>query len=351
VSSSYASTAPGPAKKTPPPPRATYSGLTTIYGLVPASAIPAAQLASLAAYASIRTHSPHAGLFAVSYARADRSCVHWFSSRTLPAPTNPINPTTTSTPNAEVEVDVSEPDTARVRGELLATYGAFPAPIPALITHTSVIRYWPVHRLAPLPTRWYSRAGRIVLVGDAAHAMPPHAAQGVGMGVEDALLVAAIVAKLAAQVHTLSSCSSCSSFSSSSPREGGRGRVSNTAVVVQPSAALWAREYQRKRAARVARFVAHAEAQGRARTAAGPFALALAGRLREWLLWAAFPAINTLARVHGLAASGVADGEGGGRARARVWAWVSKALVMVGLGDVQGWGYDPDDEEVSLEGL
>lgn len=42
---------------------------------------------------------------------------------------------------------------------------------------------------------WY--AGRVVLVGDAAHGMPPFAAQGVNQGLEDALTITELINKLA----------------------------------------------------------------------------------------------------------------------------------------------------------
>jgi 2-polyprenyl-6-methoxyphenol hydroxylase-like FAD-dependent oxidoreductase len=40
-------------------------------------------------------------------------------------------------------------------------------------------------------------AGRVVLVGDAAHGMPPFAAQGVNQGLEDALTIVELINKLA----------------------------------------------------------------------------------------------------------------------------------------------------------
>lgn len=70
-------------------PSATYSGVTTIYGLVPTEGLDPALLAPLDAHQSIRTISPHAGLFAISYSRADRSAIHWFSSRSPPNPPFP----------------------------------------------------------------------------------------------------------------------------------------------------------------------------------------------------------------------------------------------------------------------
>lgn len=271
-------------------PKATYSGITTIYGLVPTSALDPAILAPLQDHHSVRTISPHAGLFAIAYARGDHSTVHWFSSRN---------------PNIPPSPDVADPSPEAVRAELLETYGSFPSPLPELIQATESIYYWPVYRLSPLPDTWSGEHGRIILVGDSAHALPPFAAQGIGMGVEDGLIVANIIAKLSAQNPPLSE------------------------RLVQPSAKLWKREYQAKRAPRVAHYVRHAEAQGRARMDS----LTIVGRAREWGLWIAFPFINALSWVHGR--RGVA----------------SSMLTAFGLGDVQGWGYDPDDEIVSLEGL
>src|SRR5690606_6020252 len=42
------------------------------------------------------------------------------------------------------------------------------------------------------PSQW-SKAGRLVLIGDAAHALAPHAAQGAAMAVEDAVLLARVM--------------------------------------------------------------------------------------------------------------------------------------------------------------
>lgn len=275
-------------------PKAKYSGVTTIYGLVPTSRLDPCLLAPLDAHQSIRTISPHAGLFAISYARSDKSVIHWFSSRSPPVPPSPDRP---------------EPSPDAVRNQLLETYATFPEPIPALIKATEKIYYWPVYRLEPIPEAWYSEHGRVVLVGDAAHAMPPHAAQGVGMGVEDALFVARIITKLCTQ------------------SDAGKDRLSG---IVQPSAKLWKREYHEKRLARIKHFVAHAEAQGRVRMDA---ACTFVGRAREWALWAALRAINALAWVHGRS------------------EFISTVLRLVGLGDVQGWGYDPDQEVIRLDGL
>ncbi|KAH7084603.1 hypothetical protein BKA63DRAFT_401456 [Paraphoma chrysanthemicola] len=48
---------------------------------------------------------------------------------------------------------------------------------------------WRISKLARLPT-WISKSGRIVIIGDAAHAMVPNVAQGASQGIEDAVVLA-----------------------------------------------------------------------------------------------------------------------------------------------------------------
>jgi salicylate hydroxylase len=52
---------------------------------------------------------------------------------------------------------------------------------------------WPIHTVDPA-ARW-TEGGRIALIGDAAHAMTPFAAQGAAMAIEDAVTLAAAVSE------------------------------------------------------------------------------------------------------------------------------------------------------------
>ncbi|GHB26822.1 monooxygenase [Streptomyces viridiviolaceus] len=84
------------------------------------------------------------------------------------------------------------------RAELLRRYGDWHDPIPAVLAAArpeDVLRHDVHHIAEPLPA--YHR-GRVALLGDAAHAMPPTLGQGGNQAVEDAIVLAHHHADLAA---------------------------------------------------------------------------------------------------------------------------------------------------------
>jgi 2-polyprenyl-6-methoxyphenol hydroxylase-like FAD-dependent oxidoreductase len=66
-------------------------------------------------------------------------------------------------------------------------FADFTPPVPALIAEMSPADVWfsPIEEVAPTFTK-----GRVVLVGDAAHASSPNMAEGASLAIEDALVLA-----------------------------------------------------------------------------------------------------------------------------------------------------------------
>jgi 2-polyprenyl-6-methoxyphenol hydroxylase-like FAD-dependent oxidoreductase len=58
---------------------------------------------------------------------------------------------------------------------------------------------WPYHFVQPLDT-WTSHAKRVILLGDAAHAMPPTSGQGAGQGLEDAYSLSMLLSRVGPEV-------------------------------------------------------------------------------------------------------------------------------------------------------
>jgi 2-polyprenyl-6-methoxyphenol hydroxylase-like FAD-dependent oxidoreductase len=91
----------------------------------------------------------------------------------------------------------NEPDNPRMAAddlhvllrERLAQFGHLVAPVRASIGDPQSVVYTAIEEII-LPSPWYQ--GRVVLIGDAAHASSPHIAQGAAMAVEDAVVLAEI---------------------------------------------------------------------------------------------------------------------------------------------------------------
>jgi len=63
--------------------------------------------------------------------------------------------------------------------------------LSSLIVQAGPWHAWPIHEVRS--TSPWSTGDRIVLIGDAAHALAPHAAQGAAMAIEDAMLLARLL--------------------------------------------------------------------------------------------------------------------------------------------------------------
>jgi 2-polyprenyl-6-methoxyphenol hydroxylase-like FAD-dependent oxidoreductase len=111
----------------------------------------------------------HAGFF--GYLKSGTGPVMWFNSYPAPAP-RPAGS-----------------DARAYAGELRALHRRDPRFVCEVLAQVSrVERDYPIFDVPPLES-WHR--GRVVLVGDAAHAIGPHAGQGASMAIEDAVLLAA----------------------------------------------------------------------------------------------------------------------------------------------------------------
>ena len=82
----------------------------------------------------------------------------------------------------------------------LAQFGHLVGPVRESIADPCSVVYGPIEEII-LPPPWYQ--GRVVLIGDAAHASSPHIAQGAAMAVEDAVVLAEMLTGEARVPETL----------------------------------------------------------------------------------------------------------------------------------------------------
>ena len=73
--------------------------------------------------------------------------------------------------------------------EMRNHYKNFDPVVRQLLTHVKSVLKWVLADLPKLP-RWVSQSGKVVLIGDAAHAMLPYLAQGAAQAVEDGATLA-----------------------------------------------------------------------------------------------------------------------------------------------------------------
>lgn len=88
-------------------------------------------------------------------------------------------------------VRITESRLAEVLRDLLSEFGGIIGAARAEITDSKHIAYRPITSLI-LPPPWY--AGRVILIGDAAHTATPHMAAGAGIAIEDSIVLCSLLA-------------------------------------------------------------------------------------------------------------------------------------------------------------
>jgi len=146
-------------------PKPHYSGLVGGGGLVEAPDIPATG-------GHMRMIFGQSGFF--GYMKAEGRPVHWFNSYA-------------AAESAPGPVD----DPRAYAGFIAELHRRDPLDVPAIVSRIDHLeRHYPIYDLPTLP-HWSH--GRVLLLGDAAHAVAPHSGQGASLALEDAVVLAAIL--------------------------------------------------------------------------------------------------------------------------------------------------------------
>jgi 2-polyprenyl-6-methoxyphenol hydroxylase-like FAD-dependent oxidoreductase len=125
------------------------------------------------------------GLIAVTRCTQSSGDLYWFFTKEVPIPASGDRD------GWEVQgKDEVEGFKAPLLKILEKAQGEWGDSLREIVSKTSVVKFYPIHRLHPGGT-WSK--GRCILVGDAAHAMSPHAGQGVSMALEDVFLLSRLL--------------------------------------------------------------------------------------------------------------------------------------------------------------
>lgn len=168
-----------------------YSGISNVFSLVPTSELPS-EASSLDALNATLTSD---GMFGISPATNLRDVVYWFFSREIEMPK------AGDTRDGWEERGKTEVD--NLKSTFIELLGDADSPwvnmLRDVVRKTDVVKFYPIFKVPP--GRPWSK-GRCLVIGDAAHAMPPHASQGVSMALEDVFLLSKLLSHYSSSANT-----------------------------------------------------------------------------------------------------------------------------------------------------
>jgi len=162
---------------------AEYSGLSGLMSIVPAETVSSKVMEQISGLEATFTEE---GMMAMTPCTASKDELFWFFSKEVPLPDSGDSRDGWEVHGKE-EVEGFK---TMLLGVLGNAQGEWANALKQVVSNTSVVKFYPTYRL-PLGRAWFK--GRCVLVGDAAHAMPPHAGQGVSMALEDVFLLSRLL--------------------------------------------------------------------------------------------------------------------------------------------------------------
>ncbi|KAH8590058.1 FAD binding domain protein [Bisporella sp. PMI_857] len=159
-----------------------YSGISNIFSIVSTSGLPTSAESLEGLNATLTTD----GLFAMTPCTTPCSMIYWFFSREIAIPASGDSRDGWEE-RGKKEVETLKDTLLNLIGDAEGNWGSI---LREVVRQTEVLKFYPVYRM-PLGGRW-SR-GRCLIIGDAAHAMQPHASQGVSMALEDIALLSKVL--------------------------------------------------------------------------------------------------------------------------------------------------------------
>ncbi|KAJ5919356.1 hypothetical protein N7466_010299 [Penicillium verhagenii] len=159
-----------------------YSGVSNMFAILPSTALSFPPDAK----PTMRMSFSSDGLFSVIPCTASSDYLYWFFSRKVEMPKDGGS--------RDGWEAFGKKDVENLKSGLFDTLksvaGEWGNALRGLISATETIKFYPIYKMSS-SCQWFT--GRSILLGDAAHAMPPHLGQGTSMALEDVFLLSRLL--------------------------------------------------------------------------------------------------------------------------------------------------------------
>ncbi|KAF3384198.1 FAD-dependent urate hydroxylase [Talaromyces pinophilus] len=161
-----------------------YTGVTDIFSLIPTSDRPT----PVGSLHGLHVTFTSEGMFAITSATSSSDEYYWFFSSTCP------NPLWIDNLDGRGKHEPRNVDDAQsmLRDALKDVRGEWGDLLRDFVRKSKSVKFHPIFTL-PLGGIWHR--GRCLILGDAAHAMSPHASQGVSMALEDVFFLSRLLSR------------------------------------------------------------------------------------------------------------------------------------------------------------